>query len=65
MQTLFLDYLGGQDTYFVGTIKGVGKICQQKHIDTCAKVAICKLYNRKDTLAVADLLNDKLYLFVI
>jgi hypothetical protein len=27
-------YLGAQDTYYVGTIKGVGRIYQQTFIDT-------------------------------
>ena len=59
MQTLFPGYLGSQDTYFVGTIKGIGKIYQQTYIDTYAKIAICKLYDRKNALVAADLLNDR------
>jgi transposase len=31
-------YLGAQDTYYVGTIKGVGRIYQQTFIDTYAKI---------------------------
>ena len=27
-------YLGSHDTYYVGTIKGVGRFCQQTFIDT-------------------------------
>lgn len=52
-------YLGAQDTYYVGTIKGVGRIYQQTFIDTYAKVAQVKLYDRKNALVAADLLNDK------
>lgn len=52
-------YLGSQDTYYVGTIKGVGRIYQQTFIDTYCKVAQAKLYVRKDALTAADLLNDK------
>lgn len=51
-------YLGAQDTYYVGTIKGVGRIYQQTFIDTYAKVAFVKLYDRKNALVAADLLND-------
>ena len=36
-------YLGSQDTYFVGTMKGVGRIYQQTFVDTYARVAVCKL----------------------
>lgn len=32
-------YLGSQDTYYVGNIKGVGRIYQQTFIDTYCKVA--------------------------
>jgi hypothetical protein len=52
-------YLGAQDTYYVGYIKGVGKIYQQTFIDTYAKVATTKLYDRKIALVAADTLNDR------
>lgn len=48
-------YLGAQDTYYVGTIKGVGRVYQQTFIDTYAKVAHVKLYDRKNALVAADL----------
>jgi hypothetical protein len=35
-------YLGAQDTYYVGAIKGVGRIYQQTFIDTYTKVAQAK-----------------------
>lgn len=40
-------YLGAQDTYYVGNIKSVGRIYQQRFIDTYSKVAFAKLYDRK------------------
>lgn len=52
-------YLGAQDTYFVGTIKGVGRIYQQTFIDTYSKVAFGKLYTDKTAITAADILNDK------
>lgn len=52
-------YLGAQDTYYVCTIKGVGRIYQQTYIDTYCKVAQAKLYTAKDAITAADLLNDK------
>lgn len=52
-------YLGAQDTYYIGTIKGVGRIYQQTYIDTFAKVAQVKLYDRKNALVAADMLNDR------
>lgn len=52
-------YLGAQDTYYVGNIKGVGRIYQQTFIDTYSKLALVKLYDRKNALTAADLLNDR------
>lgn len=52
-------FLGAQDTYYVGYIKGVGKIFQQTFIDTYSKVATAKLYDRKLALVAADMLNDR------
>jgi transposase InsO family protein len=52
-------YLLSQDTYYVGTIKGVGRIYQQTVIDTYSKVAFVKLYDRKNALVAADMLNDQ------
>ena len=56
-------YLGAQDTYYVGTIKGVGRIYQQTFIDTYSKVVHLKLYDRKNALVAADTLNDKVIPF--
>lgn len=56
-------YLGSQDTYYVGNIKGVGRIYQQTFIDTYCKVAIVKLYDRKHAITAADLLNDRVLPF--
>ena len=52
-------YLGSQDTFFVGTLKGVGRIYQQTFIDTYSRVAFAKLYDRKNALVAADMLNDR------
>lgn len=56
-------YLGAQDTYFVGTMKGVGRIYQQTFIDTYSRVALAKLYLEKTALTSADMLNDKVIPF--
>ena len=52
-------YLGSQDTFYVGTLKGVGRVYQQTFVDTYSKVACCKLYTTKTPITSADLLNDK------
>ena len=56
-------YCGAQDTFYVGTMKGVGRIYQQTFIDTYAKVAFAKLYDRKTPITAADLLNDRVLPF--
>jgi len=56
-------YLGSQDTFYVGTLKGVGRIYQQTFIDTYSKVGFAKLYDRKTALVAADLLNDRVVPF--
>lgn len=56
-------YLGAQDTYYVGTIKGVGRIYQQTFIDTYSRVAFTKLYDGKQAITSADLLNDRVLPF--
>jgi transposase InsO family protein len=52
-------YLIAQDTFYVGNMKGVGKIYQQTVIDTYSRVAFAKLYDRKHALVAADMLNDR------
>jgi transposase InsO family protein len=56
-------YCGAQDTFYVGTLKGVGRVYQQTFIDTYAKVAFAKLYDRKTPITAADLLNDQVLPF--
>jgi len=56
-------YCGAQDTFYVGTMKGVGRIYQQTFIDTYSKVGFAKLYDRKTPITAADLLNDRVIPF--
>ncbi len=56
-------YCGAQDTFYVGTLKGVGRIYQQTFIDTYSKVGFAKLYDRKTPLTAADLLHDRVLPF--
>jgi hypothetical protein len=54
---------GAQGTFYVGTLKGVGRVYQQTFIDTYAKVAFAKLYDRKTPITAAQLLNDRVIPF--
>ena len=56
-------YCGAQDTFYVGNMKGVGRIYQQTFIDTYSKAAFAKLYDRKTPITAADLLNDRVVPF--
>ena len=56
-------YLVAQDTYYVGNIKGVGRIYQQTIIDTYTRVAFTKLYDNKHAITAADALNDRVLPF--
>ena len=59
IETVHPGYLGSQDTFYVGTLKGVGRIYQQTFVDTYSKVAAAKLYTTKTPITAADLLNDR------
>ena len=56
-------YCGAQDTFYVGTLKGVGRIYQQTFVDTYTKVGFAKLYDRKTPITAAELLNDRVLPF--
>ncbi len=63
IETAHPGYLGSQDTFYVGTIKGVGRIYQQTFIDTYSKLGFAKLYTMKTPITAADLLNDRVLPF--
>ena len=63
IETAHPGYLGAQDTFYVGNLKGVGRIYQQTFIDTYSKVVHCKLYTTKTPITAADVLNDKVLPF--
>lgn len=63
IETAHPGYLGSQDTFYVGNLKGVGRIYQQTFVDTYSKVAFVKLYTTKTPITAADTLNDKVLPF--
>ncbi len=56
-------YCGAQDTFYVGNMKGVGRIYQQTFVDTYSKVTFAKLYDRKTPITAAEILNDRVIPF--
>lgn len=63
IETFHPGFLLGQDTFYVGYIKGVGKIYQQTGIDTYSNVGFAKVYLEKTALTATDFLNDKVLPF--
>ncbi len=63
IETAHPGYLGSQDTFYVGTLKGVGRIYQQTFVDTYSKWAAAKLYTTKTPITAADMLNDRVLPF--
>ncbi|WP_341813824.1 IS481-like element ISWpi2 family transposase [Wolbachia endosymbiont (group A) of Lasioglossum villosulum] len=63
IETQHPGYLGSQDTYYVGNIKGIGRIYQQTFVDTYSRVAMVKLYTDRTAITAADLLNDRVIPF--
>jgi transposase InsO family protein len=62
----------GRYTFYVGTLKGVGRVYQQTAIEpkatpagryTYSKLGFAKLYDRKTALTAAELLNDRVIPF--
>lgn len=56
-------FLLGQDTCYIGCIKGIGRIYQQTGIDTHANTGFAKVYTEKTALTAADFLNDRVLPF--
>ena len=63
IETAHPGYLGSQDTFYVGTLKGVGRVYQQTFVDTYSKWAAAKLYTTKTPITSAELLNDRVLPF--
>ena len=63
IETAHPGYLGAQDTFYVGTLKGVGRIYQQTFVDTYSTWAAAKRYTAKTAITAADLLNDRVLPF--
>jgi len=63
IETAHPGYLISQDTFYVGYLKGVGRIYQQTVIDTYSSVAFAKVYTAKIPVTAADILNDRVMPF--
>jgi transposase InsO family protein len=63
IETAHPGYLLSQDTFYVGYLKGVGRIYQQSVIDTYSSVGFAKIYTAKVPVTAADTLNDRVLPF--
>jgi hypothetical protein len=54
---------GAQDTFYVGTLKGVGRVCRQSVIDPYSKAAFAKPYDRKTPITAAEIRNGRVVPF--
>ena len=63
IETAHPGYLLSQDTFYVGYLKGVGRIYQQTAVDTYSSVSFAKVYTAKVPVTAADLLNDRVLPF--
>jgi len=63
VESAYPGYLLSQDTFMVGTIKGVGRIYLQAVVDTYGSYAFGKLYTSKLPETAADVLYDKVLPF--
>ena len=63
VESLYPGYLLCQDTFYVGTLKGVGRIFMQAAVDTFCSYAFAKIYTAKIAITAADLLNERVLPF--
>jgi transposase InsO family protein len=63
VESFYPGYLLCQDTFYVGTLKGVGRLYMQAVVDTYSSFAFAKLYTAKVPITAADLLNDRVLPF--
>jgi transposase InsO family protein len=56
-------YLLSQDTFMVGTIKGIGRIYLQAVVDTYSSYAFGRLYTSKHPITAVDVLHDRVLPF--
>jgi transposase InsO family protein len=63
VESYYPGYLLCQDTFYVGTLKGVGRLYLQAVVDTYGSYAFAKLYTAKVPITAADILNDRVLPF--
>lgn len=63
VESLYPGYLLSQDTFLVGTLKGIGRIYLQAVVDTFGSFAFGKLYTSKLPETAVDILYDRVLPF--
>ena len=63
VESLYPGYLLSQDTFYVGTLKGVGRVYLQAVVDTFCSLAFGKLYTSKLPITAVDILYERVLPF--
>ena len=63
VESSYSGYLLSQDTYFVGTIKGVGKVYLHTAVDTFSSLGFALLHTTKEAAAAALLVHNEILPF--
>jgi transposase InsO family protein len=63
VESLYPGYLLCQDTFLVGTLKGIGRVYLQNVVDTYGSYAFGKLYTSKQPETAVDVLYDRVLPF--
>ena len=63
IETKHPEYVLIQDTFYVGHLKGVGRIYQQTVVSTYSSVTFAKAYTAKIPVTAADVLNNQVLPF--
>jgi transposase InsO family protein len=59
VEAAYPGFLGCQDTYYVGTLKGVGRVYAQTFVEAHCSWAAAKLYWSKIPMTAVDLLHER------
>lgn len=63
VESKYPGYLLCQDLFYVGTLKGIGRIYMQAVIDSFCSYGFAKLYTMKTPITSADVMNDRVLPF--
>ena len=63
IKTVHRGYIGSQDTFYIGSLKRLGRVYLQTNVYRYSKVAHAKLYIAKTPIRAANMLKDRVLPF--